>query len=112
MALQSETPAWDWQQSSRGRQNSVIARGVLKLVIVRVRVSARGPVWSYVHGPQRVYLGDIEWSGYTFIEGSLLDLCMVSMPRVLVPQGPMTFLGCGFSPWEERVKREAGRECL
>lgn len=112
MALQSETPAWVWQQSSRGRQNSVIAGGVPKLIIVRVRVSARGPVWSCVHEPQHVYLGDIEWSGYALIEGSLLDLCMVRMPRVLVPQGPMTFLGCGFSPLEERVKREAGRECL
>lgn len=103
MALQSETPAWVWQQSSRGRQNSVIAGGVPKLIIVRVRVSARGPVWSCVHEPQHVYLGDIEWSGYALIEGSLLNLCMVRMPCVL---------GCGFSPLEERVKREAGRECL
>lgn len=33
MGLQSETPTWDWQQSSRGKQNSAIAGGAPKLVI-------------------------------------------------------------------------------
>lgn len=71
MGLQSETPAWDWQQSSRGRQNSAIAGGIPKLLLVGVRVSARGPVGSCVHGLQHVYLGNIEWTGYALIEGSL-----------------------------------------
>lgn len=65
-----------------------------------------------MRGPQHVYLGDIERSGYTLMEGNLLGFYMVRLPHVLVPQVTMAFLGCDFSPREERMNREAGRESL